>query len=88
MMEQVGDWDSTKAFTPILGQFLKARFPDMDELDHFTQLFEAYEKRSIDKVTVNLRDVAFMKLFCDTYYLNKVIPIVLKSKRPAEAEQK
>jgi hypothetical protein len=60
----------------------------MDELDHFTQLFEAYEKRSIDKVTVNLRDVAFMKLFCDTYYLNKVIPIVLKSKRPAEAEQK
>jgi hypothetical protein len=78
---------TTKALTPILKQFLNEWFPGMDDQDHFTQFFEAYEKRNVDKVVVNLGDVAFMKVFCDTYYHKKVMPLVLKSKRSAEKEQ-
>jgi hypothetical protein len=35
-------------------------------------------------VAITLKEASFMKLFCDTYYLQKIIPAGLRAKKAAE----
>jgi AbiV family abortive infection protein len=84
MMEDAGDLSPTASFLPVLQQFVLKLFPRFTEHEHFIPLFEAFDKDAVTKVTVTLRDVSFMKIFCDSYFLSRVVPETLKKLRAAK----
>jgi AbiV family abortive infection protein len=85
MMAQSGEWNLGTLFEPALMHFLDDLFPGMDERDHYTEIFRAFERNAVDTVTITLKEVAFMKLFCDAYYLQKIRPTALNAMLAAKA---
>jgi len=85
MMTQSGDWEPDTPFVPALMQFFDSLWPDMDERRRYIEIFEAFERKSVDTLTINLSEASFMKLFCDAYFLHKIRPAAL-SARPRELE--
>jgi len=73
MMEEMGEAPASEPFLPKLHAFLSETFPDMDEHEHFGAIFQAIEAKDTSNV-VTLRDAAMMKMFCDAYFLRKVVP--------------
>jgi hypothetical protein len=45
MMDQTGELPANASFCPVLNAFISDLFPEMDELEHFGKLFEAFERR-------------------------------------------
>jgi hypothetical protein len=70
-------------FPPILRAFLLDLFPDMvpEQYEHFGRIFDACATKEFTNVPVNLSDVAFMKIFCDSYFLTRVIPATVTRRR-------
>jgi AbiV family abortive infection protein len=87
MMGAAGDWESGSAFTPALMRYLNAAFPDMDEKDHFARIFEAFENNDMESIAITLREASFMKLFCDSYYLHKIMPVKFKARMERAKDQ-
>jgi hypothetical protein len=83
MMADIGDFKPDANFVPTLRAFLLDLFPDMDpeQHNHFGRIFEACNAKDFANVLVNLSDVAFMKVFCDSYFLTRVIPATVKRRR-------
>jgi hypothetical protein len=86
MMEKSSDWQPQTPLLPALMTYLTKAFPSMDEQDHFAMLFDAFDRAVADTMTVTLRDAAFMNLFCDSYYLHRIMPIGLRTRHAASAD--
>jgi AbiV family abortive infection protein len=90
MMVDVGDLQPSNEVLLTLRAFLMDLFPAMapEQLDHFNRIFEACGAKDFTNVPVNLSDVSFMKIFCDSYFLTRVIPATVRRRRtegnPAE----
>jgi hypothetical protein len=83
MMKDIGDLAPDAEFLPVLRRFLLDLFPDMapEQHDYFGRLFEAFNTKTLTNVVVTLSDVSFMKIFCDSYFLTRVIPATVKRRR-------
>jgi hypothetical protein len=79
MMAESGDWKPDTPFVPALIQFIDNTWPDLDERSRYVEIFEAFERKSVDTLSINLAEASFMKLFCDAYFLQKVRPLALRA---------
>jgi hypothetical protein len=52
-------------------------FPNMDERAKFAELCGRFDSKNIEGAVVTLKEAAFMKLFCDAYFMHQM------KKRPA-----
>jgi hypothetical protein len=84
MAETLGNWQAGTPFTPVFMAYLNEAYPYQDEHARFALLSEAFDRDNAQSVSVDLRDVAFMKLFCDSYCLHKIMPIELQRRRAAD----
>lgn len=80
MMLQSGDWQPGTPLTPALVRFLDDLFPDIGEKEHFGKTFDGFEKQ-IPGTVITLKEASFMKIFCDMYFLNKILPNALEEKQ-------
>jgi len=65
--------------------YLGEAFPSMDERDHYAKIFAAYENAQPNTVTVTLKEVALAKVFCDSYYLHRMVPAKLRAMKAADS---
>jgi hypothetical protein len=72
MMEEGGDWKPGTSFNEALLHFLDDMFPAMEEREHISGICARFEAKDTNGVVVTLKEAAFMKLFCDTYFLLKM----------------
>jgi AbiV family abortive infection protein len=72
MMEEAGDWKQGESFQNALLKFLDDMFPNMDERDKFADLCARFEAKNIEGAVITLKEAAFMKLFCDAYFMRQV----------------
>ncbi len=79
MMEQHGDLKEGEPFEPAFVRFLDSLFPDIEEKQRFVELCHAFEANDLTNVKITLKEVSFIKLFCDAYYLRKMKPRVAKA---------
>jgi hypothetical protein len=97
MMAQQGDWQEGAPFEPAFVRFIDALFPKFDEKERYIELCRAFEAKEVNGVKVTLKDVkvtlkevSFIKLFCDAYFLHKIQPAAmkkLKDETPSEATE-
>ncbi|NIA68600.1 AbiV family abortive infection protein [Pelagibius litoralis] len=86
MLAGRGAWQRDTPITPRLMAFLDQMFPEFDEREQYREIFDAYERKAVESATVTLKEVSFMKLFCDAYFLKEVRPTALKSLAEERAE--
>ena len=72
MMAKHGDWTEGQPFVPSFLKFVDELFPAFDEKDRYAALIKAFEDKKLDGITVTLKEVAFIKLFCDFYYMKRM----------------
>lgn len=71
MMEEAGDLRPGDRFQDAFLHFLDTMFPAMDERAKFADLCDKYESASVDRAAVTLKEAAFIKAFCDAYFLRQ-----------------
>jgi hypothetical protein len=83
MMRDAGAWDGNTAFEVVFTKFLGERFPAMSQEEHdaFAALTRAFETKIFDGVMITLKEVSFIKLFCDAYFLQTAEPAAMKAAR-------
>ena len=69
MMVQQTDWSEGTPFEPAFLKFLDALFPDMDDRARYAELARAFDEKKLEGVIITLKEVSFIKLFCDAYFL-------------------
>jgi AbiV family abortive infection protein len=74
MMEQHGDWKPGDPFEAAFIRFVDKLFPSFDEKDRYTALIRAFDANDLKSVKITLKEVSFIKLFCDAYILLKLLP--------------
>jgi AbiV family abortive infection protein len=74
MMAQHGDWTPGEPLDVAFVKFLDELFPGMDERQRFVDLCRAFESQKFEGVVITLKEVSFLKLFCDAYFLRKIQP--------------
>ena len=77
MMAEHGDWDATESFGPSFLRFLDELFPQMDERERYAEMCSGFEKNELEGMKITLKEVSFIKLFCDAYFLAKIQPKAL-----------
>jgi hypothetical protein len=81
MMEECGELPADEPFTSLFQRLLKELFPAMEEDPLFIAILDAYDKNDLSSLTVLVGDVALMKLFCDSYFLNRIVPRATQIRR-------
>ncbi|MET4016066.1 AbiV family abortive infection protein [Bradyrhizobium sp. S3.2.12] len=74
MMAEHNDWQPNAPFEPAVLKFLDSLFPEMDERERYAELCRAFDSDQLTGVVVTLKEVSFIKLFCDAYFLFKHRP--------------
>ena len=74
MMAKNGDWSEGQPFVPSFLKFIDELFPTFDEKERYTILTKAFDDKKLDGIAVTLKEVAFIKLFCDFYYMRRLSP--------------
>jgi hypothetical protein len=91
MMAKHGDWTEGEPFVPSFLKFIDELFPNFDEKERYGALIRAFEEKKLDGVAVTLKEVSFIKLFCDAYYMKRLPPppigVIEPSAEPAGANQ-
>jgi AbiV family abortive infection protein len=85
MMKDAGDFKEGTKFTATFLAFLDAMFPGFDERERYAELCHQFEAGQLGRATVTLKEVSFIKLFCDAYFMRTIRPRALDSLK-AEAE--
>jgi hypothetical protein len=80
MMEEAADWKPGAPFEPALTRFLDELFPQMEERNRFADIFRSFESKKLEGINITLKEVAFIKLFCDAYFLRTIRPSAVRSK--------
>ncbi len=88
MMLKTGDWKEGASFQESLLGFLGDLFPKLDERDHFAKICEHFETNNLKGVVVTLKEVAFIKIVCDTYFLRKLSGARIRSQPKAPIDGK
>ena len=52
--------------------FLASSLPKIDERDRFAEICRRFEAKEFEGLAITLKEAAFMKLFCDAYFLTKI----------------
>jgi AbiV family abortive infection protein len=86
MMADHGDWQPGTAFEPAFLRFLDSLFPEMEEREQFASLCRSFDTNQLAGVNVTLKEVSFIKLFCDAYFLTKHRPPEVKISQAQEAD--
>jgi AbiV family abortive infection protein len=80
LMKETGEWYPEVSFPEALSRLVDDLYPDADEdKERLISIAKAFEVNKMDEVTVTLKDVSFMKIFCDIYILMKICPRALES---------
>ncbi|MCK1543703.1 hypothetical protein IVB12_17485 [Bradyrhizobium sp. 179] len=69
MMSDHGDWHPDDPFLPAFLKFLDTLFPNMDERERYRELCQAFDADELAGAAITLKEVSFIKLFCDAYFL-------------------
>jgi len=85
MMEDAGDVRKDVSFEESYLAFLDDMFPSFDEREHYGELCHLFLDGRLAQAKVSLKDVSFMKLFCDVYFLRTIRPQAYEKYR-AESE--
>ena len=72
MMEENGDWARDTPFASSFVRFFDELFPGVDNAITSRNCATTLKLKRFDGLTVTLKDAAFMKLFCDAYFLAKI----------------
>jgi hypothetical protein len=51
---------------------------------HMAELFQMFESEIVDNTKVDLKDVAIIKVVCDTFFLREIRPATLASRSRKE----
>jgi AbiV family abortive infection protein len=88
MMKDAAEWDANTPFEPAFARFLGELFPAMpqDERDGFTAIARAFESKNFQGVVITLKEVSFIKLFCDAYFLRTAGPAAMKARPHSQQE--
>ena len=73
-MKQSGYWKPETPFGPTLLRFFDEAFPGVDDRPHMAELFQAFDSQAPGNITVDLKDVAIIKVVCDTFFLCNILP--------------
>jgi hypothetical protein len=87
MMAKNGDWVEGQPFGPSFAKFVDELFPNFDEKERYAHLIETFEQKKIDGLTLTLKEVSFIKLFCDAYYMKRLSANREAEAQPAEAQE-
>lgn len=79
MMEESGSWTQGTPFEPSFVRFLDELFPNIEERDRFAEVCRRFEAKEFEGLAITLKEVSFMKLFCDAYFLAKIRPDAIKA---------
>jgi hypothetical protein len=79
MMEESGSWTQGTPFEPSFVRFLDELFPNLEERDRFAEVCRRFEAKEFECLASTLKEVSFMKLFCDAYFLAKIRPKAIKA---------
>ncbi|KQY97178.1 hypothetical protein ASD45_20955 [Pseudolabrys sp. Root1462] len=74
MMAQQGDWREGKPFEGAFVRFIGELFPEFDETARYVELCRAFDANDATNAKITLKEVSFIKLFCDAYFLHKIQP--------------
>jgi AbiV family abortive infection protein len=74
MMKGFGDWSDGTAFDIQFIHFLRELFPSFDEIERYQEICKRYESKNSSGLVITLKEVSFMKLFCDSYFLRAIGP--------------
>jgi hypothetical protein len=74
MMKQSGYWKPDIPFQPTLLQFFDEAFPGVDDRPHMAELFQTFDSQADGAITVDLKDVAIIKIVCDTFFIRNILP--------------
>lgn len=81
LMEETGEWNPETPFPKALSKFIDDYCPESDEdKEHLIHIAMVLEANEMDGVIVSLKEVSFMKLFCDIYILMEICPRELERK--------
>tara|TARA_R110002020_G_scaffold47651_1_gene135543 strand:- start:2419 stop:3918 length:1500 start_codon:yes stop_codon:yes gene_type:complete len=74
MMQENGTLEEVKTFPIAFQQFIDELFPQMDERARFLALCDHFEGGTLEETTITLKEVSFVKAFCDAFFLRKIQP--------------
>jgi hypothetical protein len=78
MMKDSGDWKGNTPFDVTFGKFLDESFPGFDEREQLLDICRRFETKNLEGIVITLKEVSFIKLFCDAYFLRTIGPTALK----------
>ncbi len=76
LMAEYGDWKEGTSFRDSMLRFLDDMFPKMEERDQFAELCARFESKNVEGAVVTLKEAAFMKIFCDAYFMRQFKPVM------------
>ena len=79
-MEETGDWVRDEPFDVPFARFFDELFPQTEDRDQFVEICRRFDAKNFEGLTITLKDVAFLKLFCDAYFLRKIRAEAISSK--------
>ncbi|WP_440642024.1 AbiV family abortive infection protein [Bradyrhizobium sp. PUT101] len=82
MMAEHKDWQQGTPFEPAILKLLDSLFPQLDERERYAELCRAFDSDQLTGIVVTLKEVSFIKLFCDAYFLSKHTPSVVLEQAP------
>jgi AbiV family abortive infection protein len=80
MMKQSGYWKPETPFGPTLLRFFDEAFPGVDDRPHMAELFQTFDSQAAGNMTVDLKDVAIIKVVCDTFFIRNILPEGVKQR--------
>jgi hypothetical protein len=86
MMEKLGDLQPGQPYFPALQKVIAEMIPPLNNDGIFCDILAAFDRKNPSTVTVTLREVAKMKILCDTYYLHRALKTVAKGMMVGSAE--
>ncbi len=85
MMHRSGDWTDGTPFAPAHAHYLRSFHKlDDEEAARFEQIAQAFDGGRGQDATVTIKEASFEKLFCDAYFLKKLVPILLEARRSGQ----
>ena len=83
MMKDACERKDGDPFEAPFGRFLGELFPTMtqDERNRFTEIAQRFESKNLQGLVITLKEVSFIKLFCDAYFLRTITPAAMKARQ-------
>jgi hypothetical protein len=81
MMKDAGEWKDGEPFEVSFARFLGELFPTMEqeERDRFFEIARRFEAKTLQGIVITLKEVSFIKLFCDAYFLRTIGPASIRA---------